>query len=132
MGAMVNRIDPGASSRQHLAQPPVQNFEIGGGDQSLGNTALVAHDNHSKAGMVELCDRLGRAGKNLHLFPPGHVLTLPGFAVNYAVTIEKRSSHNEKSFVRQAVQRRGQLECGTPGYAGFRSRAHKYSNPLRS
>src|SRR5215813_7891234 len=77
--AIVDSINDGAGAGKLIAHPLMQHVEAGGGDQSLSNTALVTHNNHTKASLVEQGNGFGDTGEYPHVSPTGHVFTVARF-----------------------------------------------------
>src|SRR5580693_7785737 len=90
MRTVINSVDVGAHCPQFTAQPLMH------GIQPIGDTTLVANDNHAKTGSIQQSNCFNDPGNNVHLLPAGYVLVFGrSFSVYNAVTIEERGFVHE-------------------------------------
>ena len=70
-----------------LTHLPMHGIQGVRGDKSLGDAALVTHDDYRESGLLEQSDRLGNTWQKMHILPAGHVSISRRLPVDYAVTI---------------------------------------------
>ena len=93
MGAVVDRIQPGALTRQVAANLVVKEIQLLNGNPAQCNTALIANHDHSQTSAIHAGNRLDSSREPLELRPVAHISALGQLAVQHSIAIEKNVTH---------------------------------------
>ncbi len=92
--AKVEAVDMGSLCEQKVLQRGMNGLHIGGGVESQGYTALIAHDDHADSGPIQPSDPFNYAWKETKVRPVGHIASLRHLFIQNAVAIKENSLHS--------------------------------------
>jgi len=94
--AVVNRVQYRALCGKVIPHAAVQRLEAGLGDHSLRDATLIGDHDYGKTRVVQKMNTFGDLREKFKTVPDGNVLPFRGFAIDDAVTIQKRGLAHER------------------------------------